>query len=240
MMKQWLLRTGMAVTAAVLMTGCATSQNPDDPLEGFNRTMFTVNDKADQYVLQPVAKGYKAATPQFVRTGVSNFFNNLNDLWSAVNQLLQGRGEVGLTSLGRFFVNTTLGLGGIVDWGSALQMPHEKSDLGQTLGSWGVGSGPYLVLPLYGSTTIRDAVALPGDFYGDPWTQVYPVHTRNTGTGIKYINKRAELLDASDFLQDSGLDKYTFIRDMYVQQRRAQIERAKGNTVSKEDEGEWK
>lgn len=239
MIKQWLVRLSTVVVVGVLVTGCASTNNPDDPLEGYNRAMFKVNDTVDQSVMQPVARAYNASLPQFVRTGVSNFFGNLNDLWSAVNQWGQGRGEVGFNSFGRFLMNTTLGLGGIVDWATALQVPKEDSNLGQTLGRWGVASGPYVVLPLLGPSTVRDGAALPVDFYMYPWQQVRPIHTRNIGTGIRAISTRAKLLEASDFLNDSGMDKYSFIRDAYLQQRKLQIDRAKGIKPD-DDDGEWK
>lgn len=239
MIKPWLVRMSALVVMGVLVTGCASTNNPDDPLEGYNRAMFKVNDTVDEAVVQPVAKAYNASLPQFVRTGVSNFFGNLNDLWSAVNQWAQGRGEVGFNSFGRFLMNSTLGLGGIVDWATALQVPKENSNLGQTVGRWGVGSGPYIVLPFFGPSTIRDTAALPGDWVMNPWRQVTPVHTRNIGTGLNAISLRAKLMEASNFLDDSGMDKYSFIRDAYMQQRQLQIDRAKGLTSS-DDDGEWK
>lgn len=241
MIKQWIVRASVIAGMAGLMTGCASTQdnNSSDPWEGYNRTMFKVNDTVDQAVLVPVAKTYNAALPQFVRTGVSNFFANLGDLWSAVNQWAQGRGEAGFNSFGRFMMNSTLGLGGLVDWATALQVPKENSGLGQTMGRWGVGSGPYVVLPFFGPSTLRDAVALPGNFYGNAWTYVTPVHVRNIGAGVNAISTRAKLLDASNFLDDSGMDKYSFIRDAYLKQRELDIERAKGVTPA-EDDGEWK
>lgn len=239
MIKQWLVRLSTVVVMGALVTGCASTNNPDDPLEGYNRAMFKVNDTVDQSVVQPVARAYNASLPQFVRTGVSNFFGNLGDLWSAVNQWAQGRGEVGFNSFGRFLMNSTLGLGGVVDWATALQVPKESSNLGQTIGRWGVASGPYLVLPILGPSTVRDAVTLPGDIYMNPWYQVKPMHTRNIGTVVGVVSLRAKLLEASDFLDDSGMDKYSFIRDAYMKQRELQIDRAKGIKPA-DDDGEWK
>lgn len=241
MIKQWIVRTSVVVSMAGMMAGCATTNdhNPNDPWESYNRSMFKVNDTVDRAVLVPAAKTYNAVLPQFARTGVSNFFSNLNDLWSAVNQWAQGRGEVGFNSFGRFLMNSTLGLGGLVDWATALQVPKENSGVGQTLGRWGVASGPYVVLPFFGPSTLRDAVALPANWYGNAWAYVKPVHVRNIGTGVAALSTRAKLLDASNFLDDSGMDKYSFIRDAYLQQRKEQIDRAKGITPA-DDEGEWK
>src|SRR5450830_596763 len=204
--------------------GCATSTTPNDPLEGFNRAMFSFNDTVDTVALKPAAEAYRFALPQFVQTGISNFFGNIGDLWSAVNQLLQGRGEAGVTSLMRVAVNTTFGLGGVLDVSTEARLIKQKSDFGQTLGKWGVGSGPYVVLPLLGPSTIRDTAALPADFYGDLWSYKKPVRWRNVGSVIRVVDKRAQLLDATNLLEDVALDKYDFVRDTYLQSRQSQID----------------
>src|SRR4051794_1442697 len=150
------------------------ARNPVDPYERFNRAMFNFNDKVDQYALKPAATVYKRVLPSFVQTGVYNFFGNLGDVWTAVNNLLQGRVADGVTDVMRFAVNTTFGLGGLLDIGSEAGMQKHRQDFGATLGVWGVQSGPYVVLPLLGSSTMRDSLALPVDFAGDPWTYVRP------------------------------------------------------------------
>lgn len=224
-MKTTTLVSALAVVA--VLSGCATTggaSNPQDPLEGFNRAMFTVNDKFDQIALKPVATAYKNWLPSFVQTGVNNFFGNLADVWSAANGYLQGNGVDGTTAVMRVAVNTTFGLGGLLDVSSAAGLQKKNKDFGQTLGVWGVGSGPYLVLPLFGPSNIRDAAALPVDFYGDIWTYKYPVRWRNTGSVVRLVDKRANLLDASTLLEDAALDKYEFVRDAYTQRRQSQID----------------
>lgn len=226
-----------AFVVVLLGSGCATTNNPNDPLEGYNRAMFSFNDAADRTVAQPVAKAYKAVTPQFVRTGVSNFFSNISDLWSGINQLLQGRIEAGAASIMRVAINTTFGLGGFLDVSTEMRLPTEKSDFGQTLGKWGVGAGPYVVLPLLGPSTLRDTAGLPADVYGNLWGYKDPVWVRNSGVGLNIVNTRAKYLDAGNLLEDAALDKYSFVRDAYLQRRKSQID---GTTESKQtDDGDW-
>jgi phospholipid-binding lipoprotein MlaA len=232
----YFMRIG-ALIVVLLGSGCATTNNPNDPLEGYNRAMFSFNDGVDRAVAQPVAKAYKAVTPQFVRTGVSNFFGNISDLWSGINQIFQGRIEAGASSLMRVAINTTIGLGGLLDVAGEMRLPSEKSDFGQTLGKWGVGSGPYVVLPLLGPSTLRDTVGLPADFYGNLWTYKDPVSVRNTGTLVGFVNLRARYLDTANLLEDASLDKYSFVRDAYLQRRQSQIDGA--STQNDEDDGDW-
>ncbi|KAF3999725.1 MlaA family lipoprotein [Glaciimonas immobilis] len=215
-----------ALAVVVTLSGCATTGggNPQDPLEGFNRAIFTVNDKFDQVALKPVATAYRNYLPSFVQTGVNNFFGNLSDVWSAVNGYLQGNGVDGTTAVMRVAVNTTFGLGGLLDVSSAAGLQKKNKDFGQTLGKWGVSSGPYLVLPLFGPSNIRDASALPVDLYGDIWSYKYPVRWRNTGELVRLVDKRANLLDASGLLEEAALDKYEFVRDAYTQRRQSQID----------------
>jgi phospholipid-binding lipoprotein MlaA len=209
--------------ASLALGGCATTNNPRDPIEGWNRGVFTFNDKVDQYALKPVATAYKNVLPSFVQTGVHNFFGNLTDVWSAVNNLLQGKGEAGVQDITRFTINSTFGIAGLIDIAGPAGLPKHNEDLGQTLGHWGVPSGPYLVLPLLGPSTLRDTAALPGDWYGDIWTHKTPVNVRNIGTGVKAIDARATLLDASDLVEGAALDRYEFIRDGFLQRRESQV-----------------
>ena len=226
-----------ALALAVVLGGCATTggadsnataantatPNPVDPYERFNRTMFNFNDKVDQYALKPAATAYKRVLPSFVQTGVYNFFGNLGDVWTAVNHLLQGRVADGVSDVMRFAVNTTFGLGGLIDIGSDAGLQKHRQDFGATLGVWGVQSGPYVVLPLLGSSTMRDSVALPVDFAGDPWSYVSPDPTRYAGTALRVIDMRAGVLDASNLIEDAALDRYEFIRDAYLQRRASKI-----------------
>ncbi len=222
-------RLGAIALAAAALTGCAsTSNNPNDPLEGFNRTMFSFNDTVDKVALKPAAQAYDAVVPNPVQHGVGNFFGNIGDLWSSINQLLQGRVEQGVSTFMRVAINTTFGLGGVLDVATEARLPREKSDFGQTLGKWGVGSGPYVVLPFFGPSTVRDTAGLPVDLYGDLWTYKRPVRWRNVGTVVRIVDRRAQLLDASTLLEDAALDKYDFVRDAYLQRRQSQINGAGG------------
>ena len=212
------------VTAAIALSGCASmNSNPKDPLEGFNRTMFTFNDKVDQVALKPAAQAYRTVVPGFVQTGVGNFFGNLGDVWTGVNNILQGKVGDGVSDFMRFAVNTVLGIGGVLDISSAAGIPKHREDFGQTLGKWGVGSGPYVVLPLLGPSTVRDTAALPLDFKGDLWSYKDPAVIRYTGNGIRVLDARAQVLDASDLIEGAALDRYEFVRDAYMQRRENRI-----------------
>ncbi|RJG02324.1 VacJ family lipoprotein [Noviherbaspirillum sedimenti] len=210
-----------AVAVAIALTGCASS--PHDPLEGFNRAMFTFNDTLDKAALTPAAKAYQAALPSFVQTGIGNFFGNLGDVWTGVNNFLQGKIEAGAQDVVRVTANSTLGVLGLFDIASDAGVPKHSEDFGQTLGSWGVPSGPYVVLPFFGASTVRDTAALPLDIYGDPWTYKEPLRWRNTGTVLRLVDRRASLLDASNLLEDAALDRYQFVRDAYMQRRLSQV-----------------
>lgn len=208
----------------VALGGCAsTSTSEHDPFESFNRAMFSFNDKLDQVALKPAATAYKDVTPSFVQTGIGNFFGNIGDIWSAVNSLLQGKLENGFNGVMRVAVNTVLGFGGVLDISSEAGLTRHQEDFGQTLGSWGVQSGPYVVLPLFGSSTVRDTVGLPVDIYGNIWTYKRPVAWRNVGAAVRLVDQRAALLDASNLLEDVALDKYQFVRDAYLQRRASQV-----------------
>ncbi|GAC1411853.1 MAG: VacJ family lipoprotein [Burkholderiaceae bacterium] len=218
-----------AIGLTVALGGCASvGTNPRDPFEGFNRAMFAFNDKVDQVALKPVARGYRKVVPSFMQTGVGNFFGNLGDVWTGVNNILQGKVGDGLSDLMRFAVNSTLGLAGLLDISSEAGMPKHKEDFGQTLGRWGVVSGPYVVLPLLGSSTIRDTSALPLDFKGDLWSYQSPVRWRNTGTGVRLVDARAAVLDASDLIEGAALDRYEFVRDAFLQRRESRIHDGEG------------
>jgi phospholipid-binding lipoprotein MlaA len=214
------VRIGLLAVAFAL-GGCATT-NPKDPFEPFNRAMFSFNDAVDQAAVKPAAQAY-SHLPSFVQTGVGNFFGNLGDVWTAVNDLLQGKVADGVTDIMRVAVNTTFGLGGLIDIGSEAGMTKHKEDFGQTLGKWGVGPGPYVVLPVLGSSTMRDTVATPVDIAGDPWHYKRPVRWRNTGTVLHAVDQRAELLGASNLIEAAALDRYEFVRDAYLQRRESKI-----------------
>ncbi|WCM92385.1 VacJ family lipoprotein [Acidovorax sp. NCPPB 2350] len=223
-----------ALVAALLLAGCASGPNADprDPLEPYNRTMTQFNDKVDDVVLRPVATAYTEVTPRVVRTGVSNFFSNLTDLWSFVNNVLQLRGEGALNSIARFNVNTVFGIGGLFDVASEMGIDRSRQDFGLTLGRWGVPTGPYLVLPLLGPSTVRDTVALPVDTKGNLITYVDPVSDRNALYALSIVNTRANLLRASSVLDTAALDKYSFTRDAYLQVRN---QAAQADSLKKEE-----
>ena len=166
---------------------------------------------------------YDTVMPDFAQTMVTNFFGNINDVWYAFNNLLQGQGDKGLTDVARVMVNSLFGLGGVIDVASNLNMPKYRADFGQTLGVWGMEAGPYVVLPLIGPSTLRDTIALPAEWYGDAWSYVDNVRLRNAGLIVRAVNYRAALLDASSLVDDAALDKYEFMRDAYLQRRYKQV-----------------
>lgn len=211
-----------AIGAGLLLSGCA-STNPKDPFEKFNRTMFSFNDTVDRVALKPTATVYRNYTPGFVQTGVGNFFGNLSDVWSSANNFAQLKGQDGLNDFTRFAINSTFGLLGVLDIATPAGLRKHNEDLGQTLGYWGVPSGPYLMLPILGPSTVRDAAALPGDFWGDPWTHVNDIPWRNGGILLRAVDQRAAVLDASNLLEDAALDRYEFIRDGYLQRRTSKV-----------------
>lgn len=209
---------------ALALAGCAsTPHNPKDPFEHFNRAMFSFNDAVDQAALKPAATVYRSVLPSFAQTGIGNFFGNLGDVWTAVNNLLQGKVADGMSDVMRVAVNSTFGLGGVLDIGSEAGLTRHKEDFGQTLGTWGVGSGPYVVLPLLGSSTMRDTLVLPIDYAGDPWSYKYPVRWRAVGSLVRVIDQRAAVLDASKLIEEAAIDRYEFVRDAYLQRRQGKI-----------------
>ena len=214
-----------ALLVLTLLVGCASgpSANPRDPLEPFNRGMYHFNEVVDAAVIKPVAIAYRDMAPKPLRRGVSNFFGNLQDAWSFVNNALQLKGEAAMDSLFRFGVNSVFGLGGLLDVASEMRIERHTKDFGHTLGYWGVGPGPYLVLPVFGPSTLRDAAARTVDLQGDISTNVAHIPTRNTLTFVKLFEKRADLLNATTMLEEVALDKYTFVRDSYLQRRRSAI-----------------
>jgi len=214
--RTWVM-TGLVATTLGL-NGCATQQNPD-PLESYNRKVFAFNDGLDQHVLKPAAEGYKAVTPEFFRTAVTNFVNNLTDVWSAVNLFLQGHPGNGATQIMRVSVNTVFGLGGLIDIATPMRLERQSEDFGQTLGVWGVPSGAYIVWPVLGSSTFRDSVGLPGDLYFSASTLMATPAGANIARVTQAVNARANVLGATDLLQDIALDKYSFFRDAYLQRR---------------------
>jgi phospholipid-binding lipoprotein MlaA len=203
----------------VLLGGCATT-NPRDPFEPVNRAIYSFNDAVDTAVIRPLAEGYRAVLPSFVRTGISNFFANINDVLIALNNLLQGKVVAAISDVGRVLVNTTVGVGGLIDIASKINLEKHNEDFGQTLGYWGVGDGPYLMLPILGPSSLRDALGRFVDAKGDPVGFIRDIPWRNSLWGTRAVNQRAELLDTSKILETASLDPYEFLRDGYLQRRR--------------------
>ena len=214
----------MAITlATTFLAACATSGNPRDPIEGFNRAMFDFNDGLDKAVIKPVAQGYESALPAPVRKGVTNFFGNIGDVFIAVNNVLQGKLPEAASDVGRVAINTTVGILGIVDFASDMGLEKHEEDFGQTFGRWGVSDGPYLVLPILGPSTLRDAAGLAIDLHTDPLGHYDDVPARNTLIVTRALNERAGLLPVDKIVDEAALDRYAYIRDAYLQRRRSQI-----------------
>jgi phospholipid-binding lipoprotein MlaA len=217
-----LIKTSL-LAITLLLSGCATTQHSEevnDPLEGYNRAMYSFNDTLDRFIVKPVAKGYDAVLPDPISQGITNFFSNLNEIRTIVNDLLQFKFAQAADDTGRFLLNSTVGVAGIFD--VAGHAGHEKNneDFGQTLGVWGVGPGPYFVMPIFGPSTIRDGVGSFVDFNTtDPIAYIDHVPTRNQLYGLKFVNTRANLLSVEKVLDEAALDEYSYVRDAYLQRR---------------------
>lgn len=214
-------RIFVALAVSVLLAGCTTMGNRDpiDPFERVNRAVFSFNEAVDRAVLEPTARVYRRITPPFFRTGVNNVFSNVADVRNVINNTLQGKFRYAYSDFGRLVINTTLGLGGLFDVASAAGVEKHNEDFGQTLGYWGIGDGPFLMLPLLGPTSGRDAVGLVIDTLTDPLTYIEPTGARIGVGALRVVHGRAELLDASKVVHDTALDLYLFIRDAYLQRR---------------------
>jgi phospholipid-binding lipoprotein MlaA len=210
----------------LVLTGCATGPDahPQDPLEPWNRGVYKFNDVIDTNVLKPVATTYTNVTPEPVRRGVGNFFNNIRDVWSSANAALQLRPQEAVENLFRVGVNTFLGLGGVLDVATELGIPRTRLDFGQTLGRWGVPSGPYLVLPLLGPSSVRDATGTGVQFRVNEYTAFDDSSLQTSLTVLEVVDTRAGLLRAGAMLNEAAIDKYSFMRDFYLQRRQNQID----------------
>ncbi|MDP9898530.1 phospholipid-binding lipoprotein MlaA [Variovorax ginsengisoli] len=214
-----------ALGVLALVAGCATgpNRNPADPFEPLNRSVYKFNDAVDTAVLVPVATVYTKVLPSPVRTGVHNFFSNLTEVWSFANSLMQLRIQDSAETFMRFNVNTLMGLGGIIDVASDLGIDRHKEDFGQTLGRWGVPSGPYVMLPLLGPSTLRDTAAMPVDVRTglEAWFQ--DVRVRNSLYVLNLVDARSRYLRATSLIGDAALDEYSFTRDAYLQRRQSEV-----------------
>jgi phospholipid-binding lipoprotein MlaA len=211
---------GMLMLLSLSFLGGCASTNPRDPLEPMNRAIYSFNDGVDTVVFKPLAEGYRAVLPTFARTGISNFFSNINDVLIALNNLLQGKIVNAISDVGRVVVNSTIGLLGFIDFATDFGLEKHNEDFGQTLGYWGVGNGPYLMLPLFGPSNLRDTAGRFVDYRTDPLTYVESMRARNVLWGVRMISNRADLLDTSKILDAAALDPYEFLRDAYLQRRR--------------------
>ena len=217
------MRLLAAIAFLLVLTGCATTGGEKDPWESLNRKTFAFNDAVDRAVLKPVAQGYVKVVPGVARTGINNFFSNLEDVGNSFNNILQGKMVDGINDAGRVVLNTTMGIGGLIDVASINGMEKHNEDFGQTLGWWGVQSGPYLVIPLLGPSTLRDAPAKVVDpqWY---WPRLLDNDTLYWSLwGLDKVRTRAQLLQGESVLEQAALDRYVFIRDAWLQRRRSQV-----------------
>lgn len=203
-----------------MMPFAASAATEDDPWEGFNRVVFKFNDTLDTYALKPIAQGYQFITPQFLEDGIHNMYRNVGDVRNLANNVLQVKPHAAGVDTARLLMNTIVGVGGFFDVGTKMGLQRNDEDFGQTLGYWGLSSGPYLVLPLLGPSTVRDALGIYPDSYAEPYRYMHDVSARNTVAGMKIIDARANLLSAEKLITG---DKYIFIRNAYLQSREFKV-----------------
>ncbi|MDA0237033.1 MAG: VacJ family lipoprotein [Proteobacteria bacterium] len=218
-----ILAINILLTISVFTSGCATGPHSHDPLEPMNRKIYGFNESLDQAIIKPAAQAYASFVPSLVRTGVHNFFTNLGVLNTMVNNVLQLKIHNVPVDIARFTTNLILGVGGLFDAATRIGIPYHNEDFGQTLGYWGVGSGPYLVLPLLGASTLRDGLGKPVDYFLDPGSHIDNESIRMKVRGMNIIDIRAHLLPIDNALNESAIDKYSFIRDTWLQRREYQI-----------------
>lgn len=229
------LACAVSLPVVLALSGCATAHSPD-PLESWNRGVFSFNETVDVHVLKPVAEGYVKVTPQPVRTGVRNFFGNIGDVWSSVNLFLQGRFKEGAASTMRVAVNSTLGLGGLIDLATPMRLDRFNEDLGQTLGVWGAPSGAYIVWPLMGPSSVRDSANIASSMTFSATTLIDGAREDNLARLLNVVSTRAAYLSATDLLDSVALDKYAFTRDAYLQRRQSLIDQGRTPAEVEEEE----
>lgn len=222
-MRAILIKIPVVALLCLTLLGCATNGDRRDPLEPLNRGIYKFNDVVDRAVIKPVATGYKDATPEPVRTAVGNFFSNLDDVLVLLNDLLQFKFELAASDFSRLVWNSTVGIAGLFDVGTKMDLPKHNEDFGQTLGYWGVGNGPYLVLPFLGPSTLRDTAGLIVDGHYDPVIQHNRVPERNSAYALHTIDTRSRMFDAEKVLDEAAIDRYVFLRDAYLQRRRGLV-----------------
>ena len=222
-----LLLSGLVIS--ITLAGCAstgtTVPDQNDPWSGWNRGTQKFNDNLDKAVLKPMAKGYQWITPEFVSKGITNFFSNINDVGVTINDLLQFKLTQSSMDAGRFLVNTTAGVGGFIDVATMIDLPKHKEDFGQTLGYWGIPSGPYLVLPFFGPSSPRDTFGLVGDALFNPLTYVSVFggavgNAASAGSRVLDVtDQRANLMTTEKIVNEAAIDRYDFIKNSYEQHR---------------------
>lgn len=220
-LKSWVLLPCLVLS----LSACSSMRAPSevDPLEGMNRGVDAFNQALDKTLVKPATKGYQAVTPDFIEQMVANFFSNLGDIGNSVNNLLQGKGEEGFNDFGRFVLNSTFGIFGLIDIASEAGMPKHDEDFGQTLAVWGVGSGPYVVLPFFGPSNVRDALARVVDARTDPTTYVDEPRERNLTLALRVLDTRRRLLPTTNLVERIAFDQYSFVRDAYLARRKSLI-----------------
>jgi phospholipid-binding lipoprotein MlaA len=211
----------LALAASLTLSGCVTTKAPSraDPLEPVNRAMFAINEPIDRDVILPGIRAYNESVPRVVRQMVSNFFNNIEDFFSGVNGLLQGKPEKAGHDFGRVIVNSSFGLGGLIDFASEANIPRGGEDFGQTFGYWGIAQGPYLFVPLFGPTTVRDGSGWIVRYFVGPIPEINNWAVRDSLYFIGYVDLRAQAYEAQGLVEKAALDPYTFIRRSYLQRR---------------------
>jgi phospholipid-binding lipoprotein MlaA len=229
-------RSALALAAATaLLAGCAAAPTREDPFEPWNRAMYEVHQVVDGNVVKPLAEAYVAATPEPIRTGVSNFFGNIDDLFTGINNVLEGRGQQAGDDFGRVLLNSTFGMLGVLDLASMMGINKDKKDFGITFGKWGAPPGPYLFVPLFGPTTVRDGTGTLVRLFISPLGYIRDVPVRNSIYGIGYVDTRAQALSAESVLDTAALDRYRFLRNAYLKNRRYQVYEGKPPPEDDED-----
>jgi phospholipid-binding lipoprotein MlaA len=230
-------RTALALVAATAMlAGCAVGPTKEDPLEPWNRQMYAVHQVVDGNVVKPIAEAYVKVVPELIRTGVSNFAGNIDDLFTGINNVLEGNGQQAGDDFGRVLLNSTFGVLGIFDLGSMMGINKDKKDFGITFGKWGVPQGPYLFIPLFGPTTVRDGSGTLVRLFVGPVGYIPDVPLRNSIYGVGYVDARAQALNAESVLDTAALDRYRFLRNAYLKNRRYQVYDGKPPPEEDDDE----
>ena len=209
----------IALCALATCAGCATTTSRVDPLEPLNRAAFAVHEPIDRELIRPAIRAYVENVPRAIRQPISNFFNNIEDFFSGVNGLLQNKPEKAGHDFGRVIVNSFIGLGGLIDFASEANIPRGEEDFGQTFGHYGIPQGPYLFIPLFGPTTVRDGTGVAVRVYLSPFDYINSWEARTALFGMNYVDVRAQVLEAQGLVDKAALDPYTFIRRSYLQRR---------------------